>query len=573
MSQHQIIEQLRSMMKAANVQAYLIPRSNRFQGEEVEANKNRLEFITGFSGSAGLAIILQSQAALCTDGRYITQAQGEIDTDIFDIVDVTKINPFTWLSDQLQDKAVIGYHPWLYTYDQLQKAKEKITNTTLQWQAIDGNWVDDVWSDKPEVEHKPGFHHKEEYTDLSAQDKIQFLCDEMKQKKCDGYFIADPQMVCWLLNIRGQDLNYTPILQSYAYISVSGQCHLFCDQPNLKAPSSFQSEFDIDMSVHDLATLPHFLKKKADDVVWCPPEQTPQAVFDLLGEENCHKEPCILLEPRACKSKKCIQGMKQAQEIDAIAVQSVLNWLKGQKDLETITEYDVVERIKTVRATSQDYWSESFHPIVGCAENSAIIHYRPDPNKSSPLKNNVPILIDSGGQYHCGTTDITRTVVVGEASDDVKKIYTCVLRGLIQLSMTCFDAQTTGRELDQIARQTLKEIGLDYPHGTGHGVGSFLSVHEGPQSISPKSEQTLKPGMVLSNEPGFYDPERFGIRLENLILVVEDMQEANGEQMYRFETLTYVPFENDLIDLALLTGAEKEWLDEYHQECQRRSPE
>ncbi len=560
MTAHQKISELRKWMKQHDVQGYLIPHADRFQSEYLPAGDERLAWLTGFTGSAGMAAVLENNAVLFTDGRYTLQAGNQLDAALYDVVEAPPANPMEWMAEHLETGAKIGFDPLMFTVAQMAQWTKAASSKQIEFVAIDENAVDALWADKPVEVIIPAQIHEIKYAGMTTEDKIDAI---LKQKAPSAYhvLISDPSLVCWLLNMRGNDVAHTPLVQSVALLDEMGQVTLFTDPK--KITPALHAAWGNHASVENLSRL-YDVILKINKKIQIDPAQCAYAIKLFCNENSIDvieaTDPSLLL--RACKNDIEISGAEEAHRIDAGAFKSFYDWFAARDfEKETITELDIVQKLHEARAATGQCVDESFDTIAGFGPNGAIVHYRADEASNLQLKPGSLLLLDSGGQYRCGTTDVTRVFAVGAPSDTMKLHYTAVLKGLIALSTTRFPKGVKGMQLDAIARAPIWALGLDYAHGTGHGVGSYLSVHEGPQNISTNPNMTaLKPGMILSIEPGIYLNGEYGIRLENLVVVVEDTRKGDVKEMLAFKALTKIPFESKMIQWDLLDHSEKEFL-------------
>jgi Xaa-Pro aminopeptidase len=554
------INALREWIKRNKLDAYLIPHADRFQSEYLPAGDERLAWATGFTGSAGMAAILDQKAALFTDGRYTLQAGNQVDTSVFDIVEAPPASPMEWLSANLASGATIGFDPMLFTVAQIALWTKAATPKNIELVAIEENPIDLLWNDKPVDPIIPAEVHDMKYAGQSTSDKIASIL-EQKSKAAHHILISDPSLVCWLLNMRGRDVAHTPLVQSVALLDETGQVTLFTDPK--KITPALHASWGNHVSVENLSRL-YDVILKINQPLQIDPSQCMMAIKLFCNDHQIQliesTDPSLLL--RACKNAIEIAGAEQAHQIDLGAFKEFREWFATRDfDKEVITELDIVQKLHETRLATGQCVDESFDTIAGFGPNGAIVHYRADEYSNLRLIPNNLLLLDSGGQYRCGTTDVTRVLPVGTPTAQMKDHYTAVLKGLIALSRTRFPVGTTGAQLDAIARAPIWAMGLDYAHGTGHGVGSYLSVHEGPQGISSRANSVgLKPGMILSIEPGIYLNGEYGIRLENLVVVINDPCEGDLKEMLAFKTLTKFPFESIMIQWDALDHSEIEFL-------------
>lgn len=554
------LKALRGAMAGKALDAYIIPMPDRFQSEFVPEPERRLEWLTEFTGSNGLAIVTAEQAAFFTDGRYVLQAESEVPAE-YTRYNMAEQSPWEWLAGQCATGSAVGYDPWLVTQRSLGQIEEALDGSGAALKALD-NLIDPLWENRPVAEPAPAFIHEIKYSGQETENKVINIIDILSKKQLDGVYLTLPESVCWLLNIRGADLPYTPFLLSFAYVSAQGEVALYTDARKL------QGQVAAYLTSHHVTVRPVDAiltdAGKQTGKIGVDPATTPSCLFSALKNANltAMADPCLL--PKACKNVVEVAGMQSAHERDGAALCSFLCWLESEIAAGgTVTEHSAAERLRGFREQQPLFFSPSFETISGYAAHGAIVHYRVDETTDSKIKPGSLYLLDSGGQYYDGTTDVTRTLAIGVPTAEQKRHFTLVLKGHIALAMAVFPQGTTGAALDILARQFLWQDGLDYDHGTGHGVGSFLNVHEGPQGISKRANSTaLMPGMIISNEPGFYLKDAYGIRIENLVVV----EEAPGKQGYlHFHTLTLTPIDLPLVDVAMLTEEEKHWLNQYHQ--------
>jgi Xaa-Pro aminopeptidase len=571
------VQALRAKLDALGVDAFLVPRADEYQGEYVPASAERLSWLTGFTGSAGMGLITKREAVIFVDGRYVTQLAEQVDGQVFTGGDLVNEPPHVWLSRHAAKGLRLGIDPWLHAgaeVRRLQKALEELGGSLL---TLSSNPLDEIWTDRPAEPLEPVSIQKKEHAGRPAAEKIAEISSKVRDKGAAAVLITDPSSVAWIFNIRGNDVPHTPHPLSRAIISAAGKAEIFLDRRKLGGE---QAEY-----LQDLATVkePSALMERLADVardggrVMIDPDLTPLALAVAIekagGVAVEAGDPAKL--PRACKNAAELQGSAQAHLQDGAAVVEFLCWLDEQAP-GSITEIDAVKALEAARArvgqSMQNPLKDiSFDTISGAGEHAAIMHYRVTSESNRAIAAGELFLIDSGAQYINGTTDITRTVAVGAVPEDHKRFFTLVLKGMIGISIARFPKGTRGCDLDPLARIALWKAGGDFAHGTGHGVGSYLSVHEGPQRIARLATQELLPGMILSNEPGYYRPGSYGIRIENLIHVkgAEDI-EGGDQPMLSFATLTWCPIDRRLVLSELLTAEELAWLNGYHADVRER---
>jgi Xaa-Pro aminopeptidase len=547
---------LRAEMAQRGIDAFLVPRADAHQGEYVAPRDARLEWLTGFSGSAGFCAVLAEVAGVFIDGRYRVQVRSQV-ADDFTPVNWPEAQLADWLPSQLMT-GVLAYDPWLHTVSEVEGLRRDMPQLRLN---PTENLVDLIWSDQPPAPTEPFKAHMLEHAGELHAAKRARLAAELKQ---DVAVLTLPDSIAWLLNIRGTDIARNPVPQSFAILRKSGHVDLFAGPGKA---GNIQEHLGSDVTLHDISDFLDVLKGLNGSVL-IDGRTCPDIVATALSDAGCEvvqgKDPCIL--PKACKNQVEIAGSKAAHTRDAVAMVRFLAWLDAQGPDAGLTEIDVVTALEGFRTRTNALRDISFETICGAGPNGAIVHYRVSEDTNRALAQSELLLVDSGGQYIDGTTDITRTMAIGNSTAEHQRCYTRVLQGMIAVSRIRFPHGVGGQHLDALARAPLWLAGQDYDHGTGHGVGSYLSVHEGPQGISRRSEVALQQGMILSNEPGYYREGAFGIRIENLIVVVEApaLAGADDRQMLAFETLTYVPFDRRLIDTSLLSTKERHWIDGYH---------
>jgi Xaa-Pro aminopeptidase len=564
---------LRGELKRQGVEGFVVPRADEHQGEYVPANAERLSWITGFTGSAGLALILPERAAAFSDGRYTIQIKQQVPGDLFDVRHITDEPPSDWLAETLKEGERLGFDPKLHSPAQKAQLERWVTAAGGVLVALESNPLDAVWEGRPAAPLSPAQPHSLDYAGESSESKRQRLAAGLKKQKLVAAVITLPESIAWLLNLRGGDVPHTPFTLSYALLKADASVEWFVD--SRKVTPALKRALGNEVSVQPPASLASALAAlgKGGAKVLADPATAGTWVFDRLAEGGAAIEraadPCLL--PKAAKNEVEIEGAREAHRRDAPAVVRLLAWLEREALSrhaagDPVTEMEVVERLLAYRRELPLFRDLSFDTISSTGPNGALNHYRVTEESNLPLSPGELFLLDSGGQFPDGTTDITRTVPVGEPSQEMKERYTLVLKGHLALSDFRFPKGTTGSQIDVLARLPLWQAGLDFDHGTGHGVGSYLSVHEGPQRISKvPNAVALQPGMILSNEPGYYKAGAYGIRIENLVTVVEAAPLSGQErEMLTFETLTLCPYEPRLILTELLTESERAWIDAYH---------
>jgi Xaa-Pro aminopeptidase len=547
------IRLLRDFMEKEGLSALLIPRTDEFQGEYVAPYSERLAWLTGFTGSAGFVIITLKKAAFFTDGRYTLQAKNEI-PDIYKIYNTAQKTPVQWASENISSDDSIGYDPWLFTEKQLELYKSPLV-------PLDKNPIDTLWTDRPLPPQDFVRLHPLEFAGESDDSKRKRIAETLK---ADHLLLTACDSIAWLLNIRGNDVPHTPIIHSVCVLHKDGSYDLFLDLNKITGKVFNHIQKGAGRAIEIRFLLDHL--KALEGTCQVDPRTAPvrliQAFKAKVVREN---DPCVL--PKALKNPIEIEGARKAHIQDGIALQQFFAWLEAQPLQGETTELSAANKLSEFRKKGEHFEDLSFNTISAFGPHGAIIHYKVTPETDVPLSRTNLYLLDSGGQYLTGTTDITRTLCLGTPSPEQKEMYTRVLKGHIALSSAIFPKGTTGAQLDALARQYLWEAGVDYDHGTGHGVGSYLSVHEGPQGISKTGGHVpLEPGMILSNEPGYYKEGEYGIRIESLVYVI---QLTKPKGFLGFEPLTLVPLEEKLIENTLLTEKEKKWVTAYQKKVSR----
>jgi Xaa-Pro aminopeptidase len=560
------IARLRQELVAHRLDGFIIPRADEHQGEYVPPRGQRLAWLTGFTGSAGLAIVLRDRAAVFVDGRYTLQAAQQIDSGLFEIHHLIDEPPVHWLGGALTAGAVLGYDPWLHTPHEVERFRAAAEKAGAALQPVADNPLDHVWPDQPAAPLAPVVPHTDAFAGESAQSKRERLARGLAEEGVAAAVLTMPESIAWLLNVRGGDVPHTPLPLSFAILHSDAGVDLFIDRRKL-APG-------LERHLGNAVTVqpPEQLGPSLDALaagggrVQADPASAAAWIFDRLDKAGAKiqraADPCVL--PKACKNAAEIAGTRAAHRRDGAALTRFLAWLAREAPEGGLSEIAASDRLEAFRRGGEYFRDLSFPTISGAGSNGAIVHYRAMPETEKRLEPGTLYLLDSGAQYLDGTTDVTRTIAIGEPSPEMRDRFTRVLKGHIALALAHFPKGTTGTQLDAFARRGLWQAGLDYDHGTGHGVGSYLGVHEGPQRISKApSAQPLLPGMIISNEPGYYKTGAYGIRIENLVLV--QPAEGGGErEMMCFETLTLAPIDRNLVEPSLLDDEEIDWLDQYH---------
>ncbi len=557
---------LRDMMKKQGLDAFVVPICDEHMSEYVGGYAQRLEWLTGFGGSAGSAVIMREKAAIFTDGRYTIQVREQVDGRYYDYVNAAAGAITKWLKDNASPGMTIGYDAWLHTRafaKDIDKAAQKMGAVA---KPVETNPIDAIWSDQPARSPAPMAVHPVEYAGKSAEDKRADVAAWLKEQGQDAVIVSALDSVAWLLNVRGADVTHTPVALSYALVRDDGSTDLFVAPEKLT--DEVRAHLGNGVALRDYADFPNALGELQGKKVVADPERAVAAIFQLLDDAGAHiaekRDPTVLA--KAIKNQAEIEGHRAAQARDGAALSRFLHWFSVEAPKGGQDELSVAARLQQFREESPKLKDLSFDTISGAASNGALCHYRVSEESNLPITMNSLYLVDSGGQYLDGTTDVTRTMAVGEPTEEMRRRFTQVLQGHIALDKAVFPKGTTGGQLDVLARQYLWADGVDYAHGTGHGVGSYLAVHEGPQRIAAFGgmNEPLVPGMICSNEPGYYKTDAYGIRIENLVLVEERDVPGAEQEMMGFETLTFAPIDRNLINIAMLSSGELEWLNSYH---------
>jgi len=557
---------LRAELKGRGLDGFVVPRSDRQQNEYLPPSEERLAWLTGFTGSAGAAVVLAGRAALFVDGRYTVQADAQTDRSVFAIEHLVENPPSEWLKQNLKGGERIGYDPWLHTADGAEKLRQVCKDANAELIAVDGNPIDALWRDRPPPPNGAVSIRDIKLAGENTQDKLARIVAELDKLRADALVVSDAQNVAWAFNIRGSDIAHTPLALAFALIPRDGKPRLYIDARKLTDAvrialgdaAELRTEEDL---ARDLAGL-------ANQTVRLDQSTAADALVRLIkshgGKPARGADPITLM--KAVKNAAEIDGMRAAHLRDGAAMARFLAWFDSEAPKGRLTEIDAVEALESFRRDTGVLKDVSFPTISGSGPNGAIVHYRVTRETNRRIGHDELFLIDSGAQYEDGTTDITRTIVVGTPTDEMRDRFTRVLKGHIAIATVVFPESTSGAQLDSLARLSLWQAGLDFDHGTGHGVGSYLSVHEGPARISKLGTVPLRRGMILSNEPGYYKTAAYGIRIENLLLVIAAPEPAGAEKpLNAFETLTLALIDRRLIARDTLSEKERHWLDSYHE--------
>lgn len=561
------VKALRTLMAKSKLDAVLVPRADSHQGEYVPPSAERLQWLTGFSGSAGLAVVTKKAAVLLIDGRYTVQAKAETDTNIFEVSLLPRARLSEWLLSTLGKGQTIGFDPWNHTAAEITRLKTALAAKKIKLKPLSKNPIDGLWGKaRPKPPANPIIAQPLALTGRSAADKLVEIQARLRSDGQHAAVLTLPDSICWLFNIRGSDVAHNPVVLAFAIVPSSGKAELYIEPQRLDAEArAHVAPVAKLLPPKAMAERLAALKAQGKKVRLDP--ETASFWFEMkLGASAIShgQDPCIL--PKAIKTEAEIAGARAAHVRDGHAVARFLAWLDDNATSGTLDEITAVRKLETFRRDTNMLREISFPTISGSGPNGAIVHYRVTEATNRRIQPGELFLVDSGGQYQDGTTDITRTVAIGEPSEDMKRHFTAVLKGHIAVATARFPKGTRGIDLDPFARRALWAIGEDFDHGTGHGIGSYLSVHEGPQSISRGGMTPLQPGMLISNEPGFYKVGAYGIRIENVVLVTAPEKIGEGErQMMSFETITLAPIDRRLITADMLDQSERDWLNAYHR--------
>ena len=559
---------VRGHMAERGFDALVIPRADEYLGEYLPARNERLRWISDFSGSAGVVIVLRERAAIFVDGRYTVQVRQQVDQSLFEILNLVATPHMPWLAQQLPAGTRVAYDTRMHPLSWQQAAEQALAGKEQLLVELEENLIDLNWRDRPAAEIHQALLLEQTYTGESSAEKRTRIAATIAEAGADAALVFAADSVAWLLNIRGRDVPCLPLVLGFALVYSDAHMQFFTDPA--KIPAGFAGHVGAGVEVLPEASAGDVFAGLSGQTVLADPATANawcQLSLQRAGVTLVAADDPVLL-PKACKNAVEVEGMRRAHIRDGVAEVRFLAWLDGEVSAGRLhSEADLSDRLFAFRAEADLFQETSFDTISAAAGNAAMCHYNHlNMKQQSYLKMNSVYLVDSGGQYLDGTTDITRTVAIGEPGQEIRHRFTLVLKGHIALDQAVFPAGTNGTQLDILARQYLWRAGLDYDHGTGHGVGAFLNVHEGPQRIAKAGNNyALKAGMVLSNEPGYYKDDAYGMRCENLVVVRDsDTSGDDGPQMYEFEVLTVVPFDTRLVDAGLLSAAEIAWLNDYH---------
>jgi Xaa-Pro aminopeptidase len=561
---------LRDQLKRDRLDGFVVPLTDEHMSEYVGDYAQRLAWLTGFQGSAGTAVVLPEAAAIFTDGRYTLQVRQQVDGDHWAYIGVPETSVAGWLGAHAGQGARIGYDPWLHTRAWVNEATRALAEKGATLVAVDTNPVDAVWPDRPQPSDATIVVQDDARAGQSSPEKRAMIGDWLTERNADAVVLTALDSIAWALNIRGRDVAHTPVALAYAIVQADGTADLYIAPE--KVTDAVRQHLGNAIRLHDRAAFAGDLQAYKGKRVAADPERAVAAIFDGLQSGGATilslRDPVVLA--KATKNPVEIAGHRSASARDGAALARFLRWVEAEAPKGGLTELDCVARLRAFREETGVLLDTSFDTISATGEHGASPHYRVDAASNARLELGQLYLVDSGGQYLDGTTDVTRVLPIGEPTDEMRDRFTRVLKGHIALATAVFPRGTNGGQLDGFARRPLWEVGLDYAHGTGHGVGAYLAVHEGPQRIATPNypgggpSEPLRAGMIISNEPGYYKAGEYGIRIENLVLVEDRAIPGAEAPMLGFETLTFCPIERSLIVVDLLTVAERDWLNGYH---------
>jgi Xaa-Pro aminopeptidase len=563
---------LRAQLKEDRLDGFVVPLTDEHMSEYVGSYAQRLEWLTGFKGSAGSAVVLPEEAAMFTDGRYTIQVRQQVSPTEWSYQSVPETSVAKWLQENAPNGARIGYDPWLHSRDWVKQATASLAARGAELVPVTRNPIDAVWSDQPEPSKARLIVQPDEYAGKGSAEKRHDMADWLAKEGADAAVLAALDSIAWTFNVRGQDVSHTPVALAFALVHSDGTADLFIEGE--KVGDDVRAHLGNGVRLHERHEFETYLKSLDGKLIAVDPERSVAAITQALEEGGARilsrRDPAVL--PKAIKNPVEVAGHKAAQARDGTAVSKFLKWVEDEAPKGGVDEIIASDRLLAFRKDLGDLRDLSFDTISAFGPNGALPHYKGTAESNLPFTQGTLYLVDSGGQYQDGTTDITRTVPIGEPTAEMIDRNTRVLQGHIAIATALFPKGTRGSQLDSFARRPLWEAGCDYAHGTGHGVGAFLSVHEGPQRISPVGssqsggDEPLQAGMILSNEPGYYKQGEYGIRIENLVLVVDKAVPGADKEVLGFETLTFVPIDKRLIDASMLSDRELEWLNDYHAE-------
>ena len=554
------LQKIQNYLKENNISLFIVNRTDEFLNEYIAPYAERLEWISNFSGSAGRAIIQQNKAFIFIDGRYTFQAHKQVDAQYYNIEHLKDY--WKYLENKIEINSSIGIDATLHSNSEIKKIEDLTKKKKSFVKYLKKNPIDDLWNDQPPYPQSQAFIHEEKYAGKSSIDKLHNLQSILKAPSIDYYILTSLDSIAWLLNIRGNDILHIPLILSFAIVPHSGKIELFVDDSKI---TNIEKKLQDIVNFHSFNDIEDYLKKINNSVVGMDEDRTAYNFHKICNDNNISikylLDPCVY--PKAQKNPIELSGARNANIRDGLSITRFLYWLKNEMNINKTDEIKAADYLYDLRKKNDLFYSLSFDTISAIDEHAALPHYRVTHETNLSFRDNSVYLVDSGAQYLDGTTDITRTIIIGKSTEEQKDRFTRVLKGHIAIASATFEVKTKGSTLDPLARKSLQDIGCDYDHGTGHGIGSFLSVHEGPQRIAKSqglSDGEIREGMILSNEPGFYKKEEYGIRTENLIVAYKKTDNTLG-----FETISWAPIDIDLIDINILSSDEIIWLNNYHQ--------
>jgi Xaa-Pro aminopeptidase len=554
------LQKIQKYLKENNISLFIVNRTDEFLNEYIAPYAERLEWISNFSGSAGRAIIQQNKAFIFIDGRYTFQAHKQVDAQYYNIEHLKDY--WKYLENKIEINSSIGIDATLHSNSEIKKIKDLAKKKKSFVKYLKKNPIDDLWNDQPPYPQSQAFIHEEKYAGKSSIDKLHNLQSILESSSIDYYILTSLDSIAWLLNIRGNDILHIPLILSFAIVPRSGKIELFVDDCKI---TNIKKKLQDIVNFHSFRDVEDYLITINNSVIGMDEDKTAYNFNKICNDNNISikylPDPCVY--PKAQKNSTELSGARNANIRDGLSVTRFLYWLKNEININKTDEIKAANYLYDLRQSNDLFHSLSFDTISAIDEHAALPHYRVTHETNLSFRDNSVYLVDSGAQYLDGTTDITRTIILGEPTVEQKDRFTRVLKGHIAIASATFEVKTKGSTLDPLARKSLQDIGCDYDHGTGHGIGSFLSVHEGPQRIAKSqglSDGEIREGMILSNEPGFYKKEEYGIRTENLIVAYKKSDNTLG-----FETISWAPIDIDLIDINILSSDEIIWLNNYHQ--------
>lgn len=559
------LSELRALLAQRGFEGFVLPRTDEHLSEYVGEYAKRLAWLTGFTGSAGTAVVLSGSAAIFIDGRYTLQAREQVGAGHWSHQEIPLSSVESWLSENAKPGATIAYDPWLHTQGWVESVESVVAARGIKLVAVEPNPIDEIWKDRPEASRAAVIIHPETYAGRSGEEKRREVGAWLARNNSDATILCALDSIAWLFNVRGKDVSRTPVARAYAVVRANGSAEIFIEPE--KVGQDVVRHLGSEVAIRPRSEFQKALSELHDKRISLDPDRTPAAIYQRLRDGKAHlveaRDPVVIT--KAKKNAREIVGAQAAHVRDGVAVTRFLHWLEKAGGGRGEDEISAAAKLLQLRRDGEAFQDLSFETISAAGPSAASPHYHAAAGSARSLERNSLYLCDSGAQYLDGTTDITRTVVLGQPTEEMRDRFTRVLRGNIALSMAVFPEGTSGAQLDVLARQYLWEAGLDYDHGTGHGVGSYLAVHEGPQRINRRrGEEPLVAGMIVSNEPGYYKANAYGIRIENLMLIEERCLPGGERSMLGFRVLTLAPIDRRLIRTAMLRREERAWLDDYH---------